>query len=693
MSHKTCFNCQQQIPGTAQYCPYCGHTFSGSLTGQLPAQAMLDGRYLIIQMVGQGGMGAVYKATDTRIQGRICAIKEMGIQAVAPHEQAQAIQSFEQEAQLLATLKHPCLPQVHDFFQDGSSGRYYLVMDFVEGETLESILSQQGALSEDVVRKWGSQLCDVLHYLHQQSPPIIFRDLKPGNIMLNTKGQIKLIDFGIARFFKPAQTKDTQVIGTPGFAAPEQYGQGQTDTRSDIYGLGVTLLTLLTGYDPAQNPFSLPHASQLNPTVSTQMTAVIQQATQIKPEQRWQSTMDMQQALTTGSLAKISGEDSGGSKKLWWLGGVVLLLALLGMGGWFLSQDGDDVATAVPANTELLETEVTRVVVVTNTALPPEADESGEEEAVVVVAEPATETPISPTPVPPDTPSPPATETVEIIVVAPSPTHTPVPRTTDRIVFQSNRDGDYEIYIVNVDGGNLQKLTDNNVNDKYPAVSPDGSRIAFQVGESENWGISVMDVDGRNKVVLSDNRYWDRLPTWSPDGQEIAFLSNRNGQFAVHMMTATGQNVRQVVNTGERDGHVSWSVNNKLAFNTGGDSSKSWRIVASDVNGGNVQNLAGNGNWSPEWSPDGRFLVFVSSRSGGATNPGIFVMNADGSNQRQLFDSPDYEWGARWSGDGQAIIFTRSPNNRDSIYMVPVSGGTPVLIIEGGSYPAWVNGR
>jgi len=642
-------------------------------------------------MVGQAGMGAVYKATDTRIQGRICATKEMGIQAILPQERAQAVQNFEQEAQLLAKLKHPCLPQVHDFFQDGGSGRYYLVMDFVEGETLSSILSQQGVLPEDVVRVWGSQLCGVLHYLHQQSPPIIFRDLKPGNIMLDTKGQIKLIDFGIARFFKPAQTKDTQVIGTPGFAAPEQYGQGQTDTRSDIYGLGVTLLTLLTGYDPAQNPFALPEASQLNPAVSAQMTAVIQQATQIKPEQRWQSTVDMQEALTTGSLAKIAGGDARGSSKWWWLVGVFLLLGLFGVGGWVFNQNNDGVATAVPAAHEALETEITRVVVVTNTALS-EADEAGSEEAAGVGKEPATQTPHPPTPVPSPTPGATVTQ-VEVIIAAPSPTHTPVLTAPDRIVFQSNRDGDYEIYIVNVDGSNLQKLTDNNVDDKYPAVSPDGRRIAYQVGGDENWGISVMDVDGGNRDVLSDNRFWDRLPTWSPDGQQIAFISNRNGQFAVHMMDANGQNVRQVVNTGERDGHVSWSVNDKLAFNTGGDSSKTWRIAVSDVNGDNVQNLTGNGNWSPEWSPDGRFLVFVSSRSGGDTNPGIFVMNADGSNQRQLFDSPDYEWGARWSGDGQSIIFTRSPNNKDSIYMVPVQGGTSVLIMEGGSYPAWVNGR
>lgn len=449
MVNRFCPYCQNQIPQEAHFCPFCGQSASGSLTGRLPAQFLLDGRYLIVRLVGQGGMGAVYQAVDTRIQGRVCAVKEMSIHALPPEERAAAVQNFEQEAQLLARLRHPYLPQVHDFFQDGSSGRYYLVMDFVEGETLATILAREGALPEHVVREWGDQLCEVLHYLHQQTPPIVFRDLKPGNIMLDRSGHIKLIDFGIARFFKPTQTKDTQVIGTPGYAAPEQYGHGQTDARSDIYGLGVTLLTLLTGYDPAQNPFALPAARQLNPAVSPQITAVIQRATQIKPEQRWQSTAELRQALATGRLvgkgAKKETASSSG-RRLLWAGVALLLLVLLGVGAWTLagqtelwpnssaattmSQGETGEASANTIVTTAPIEEEAHLALATSTPAPePTSTQEATAVATAIPTPEDTATP-EPTPEPSPEPSPEATPTPEPPTAVPTATATQSPTPT-----------------------------------------------------------------------------------------------------------------------------------------------------------------------------------------------------------------------------------------------------------------------
>ena len=212
--------------------------------------------------------------------GTYWAVKEMSDAAIVdPIEKARAVAGFQQEAQLLAQLAHPNIPKVTDYFTENN--KHYIVMEFVPGETLEDRLVRlQAPCSEQEVRQWSAQLCDVLAYLHSQNPAIIFRDLKPGNIMLTPQGQIKLIDFGIARLFKPGKSSDTQVVGTPGFASPEQYGRGQTDGRSDVYSLGVVLHHLLTLHDPTTTPFALPPARQLRPTVSPQMEQILVRATQ-----------------------------------------------------------------------------------------------------------------------------------------------------------------------------------------------------------------------------------------------------------------------------------------------------------------------------------------------------------------------------------------------------------------------------
>lgn len=242
-------------------------------------------------------MGAVYQANDTRLAGKLWAIKEMSDASLTdPNERANAVQAFQREAQLLANLDHTNLPKVSDFFQE--QGKHYLVMDFVQGQTLEAVVeATTGFLNEATVVEWLEQLCDVLDYLHTRQPPIIFRDLKPANIMLTPDNKIKLIDFGIARLFRPGKTRDTAQYGTMGFASPEQFGTRQTDARSDIYSLGVLLHHLLTRYDPALSPFNLPPARNINPNISPHIVDVITRATQAAPHERFQTTKEMKLAL------------------------------------------------------------------------------------------------------------------------------------------------------------------------------------------------------------------------------------------------------------------------------------------------------------------------------------------------------------------------------------------------------------
>jgi WD40 repeat protein len=251
-------------------------------------------------------MGAVYLAEDSRLSNRSCAVKEMRPDPSATAaEQLQAQQQFQQEAGILALLKHPNLPGVYDHFSE--RGNFYLVMEYVEGETLDHLLSSAaGFLLESLVRHWSLQLCDVLDYLHCHRPPVIFRDLKPANIMLARDGTVKLIDFGIARIFDPRKKTDTLKMGTVGYAPPEQYaGHGQTDARSDIYALGATLHHLTTKQDPTSRPFVFSVPSSVNPAVSPNMDHVIAKALELDPDQRFQTVQEMKAALT-GAMAKAT---------------------------------------------------------------------------------------------------------------------------------------------------------------------------------------------------------------------------------------------------------------------------------------------------------------------------------------------------------------------------------------------------
>ncbi len=268
-------------------------------TGMLPPRSVLAGRYVILRCVGRGGMGAVYQASDAHIPGKTWAVKEISEAALTdPLERQQAREAFQKEALMLASLDHPNLPRITDYFAEG--GKQYLVMDFIEGETLLERLehAQGGLLPVEEVIQWADQLCAVLDYLHTRKPPVIFRDLKPANVMVTREGVVKLIDFGIARLFKAGKRTDTTFIGTEGYSPREQYGRGQTDARSDIYALGATLHHLLTGVDPADRPFHFEDVRRLNRKVPTHVADAIAKALADDPADRWQSAAEMRAALT-----------------------------------------------------------------------------------------------------------------------------------------------------------------------------------------------------------------------------------------------------------------------------------------------------------------------------------------------------------------------------------------------------------
>ena len=264
-------------------------------TGRLPPRTLLGKRYLVIKTVGQGGMAAVYQATDTRAN-RVVALKEMSQDGLAPDELRESLDSFAAEARLLKNLSQDNLPTIYDSFSENA--RHYLVMEFIEGQTLEQRLtSAHAALPEAEVLRWAAQLCAALTYLHTRKPPIIFRDLKPANVMVTPHGKVKLIDFGIARLFTPNRKRDTQALGTPGYAPPEQYGSAQTDPRADIYALGATLYQLLTNYDVSKTPFALPPMQSRNPAISPHVRLAIERATRLDRNQRYNTIADFKNDL------------------------------------------------------------------------------------------------------------------------------------------------------------------------------------------------------------------------------------------------------------------------------------------------------------------------------------------------------------------------------------------------------------
>jgi serine/threonine protein kinase len=234
----------------------------------LQEDALLNDRYRIVRVLGRGGMGTVYLAEHTQLD-TVVAVKEVSGPRNHEDEYRLALQQCQQEAKFLVRLNHPNLPRVTDAFIEND--RFYLIMEYIEGVTLETRLREAGGepLPMGEVIEWGLQIADVLAYLHSQEPPIIFRDLKPANIMVQPDGNVRLIDFGIARRFRsdPNKDKDTALLGSVGYSPPEQFGRSQTDTRSDIYAFGATLHHLMTGRDPAAEPFKFPPARSLNPAL------------------------------------------------------------------------------------------------------------------------------------------------------------------------------------------------------------------------------------------------------------------------------------------------------------------------------------------------------------------------------------------------------------------------------------------
>jgi serine/threonine protein kinase len=305
--YAVCPSCKRPLPHDARYCPLCGADLNDSsiarargATGRLRPQHILRNRYSIMQKLAQGGQSAVYLATDLRANNEPRAIKEMSQANLQPHELERAVVGIRREAEMLTRLKHPAIARVFEQFTDDD--KYYLAMEFVPGKTLEDEMIERGQpVRWEEATRWGAALADVLIYLHNLRPAIIYRDLKPSNVMLCPNGALKLIDFGIARWFTQAQSRDTAQLGTDGYAPVEQYAS-RSVPQSDLYALGASLYHLLTGRVPLSAPLrmaddGLPSIHSLNPAVPENVERVVARAMSLQVEDRHPDAQALRDAL------------------------------------------------------------------------------------------------------------------------------------------------------------------------------------------------------------------------------------------------------------------------------------------------------------------------------------------------------------------------------------------------------------
>lgn len=483
---------------------------------------VINNRYRIVRLLGQGGFGAVYRAWDLNLN-QACALKEN--LDTSPEAQL----SFTREASVLARLSHPNLPRVIDHFTIPGLGQY-LVMDYVEGEDLETMLMRQGRASPEQAKVWVSQIADALTYLHTQLKPILHRDIKPANIRITPEGKAMLVDFGLAKIFDP--TKSTTIglqAGTPGFSPPEMYGKGLTDPRTDIYSLGATLYTILTGQEPPESVArlsndTLQQAYKINPFVSKAYDSVIRQAMALSPSQRFQTAAEfknqLEAATQTGQAYSGAPLKPAGNRKTRWssVAWIMFLLALLALIGLLLFNPWHIIPTEqlvrlIPGRTPTATSSVLAIPLA-NT-----------------VTETSTPTPtLPPTDNPPTTPTPTATLTL-------TPTNMPTPTVTpralsggpirggaDKLAFIANQD----IYVSDMDGANVKSLTTNGVAKSGLQWTPDGGSVLYLVKSC----LLIVDVKTSAERTIFCAPWEDAILAFevSPDGKKVA-LSMSSGLY------------------------------------------------------------------------------------------------------------------------------------------------------------------
>jgi serine/threonine protein kinase len=694
-----CPKCQTPNRGNARFCQSCGAVLQSSpvqpgrispaSTGSaqtLQQGMLLENRYKIENVLGVGGFGAVYKALDLSLN-RTCAVK-VNLD-VSPEAQRQ----FTREATVLANLIHPNLPRVTDHFFLPGQGQF-LVMDFIEGEDLEHRVERLGPMAPDQALKLISQVADALEYMHTHTPPVVHRDVKPANIRLTPDGRAMLVDFGLVKLFDPQlrTTVGARAI-TPGYSPPEQYGHGTTDNRSDIYALGATFYTLLTGLQPQESvqrvaTDTLLPASQVNPRISPHLSRTIAQAMSLNPSQRFPTAGKFKAVLNAPppppppiQIAAPIPRPAPKPRPVWPVFLVLGACFILSLGVFLFS---GPIIRAL-RSTETVSSRSTRsparsptIAAVTLTLLPPATSSQGS--AADTTLPPSTNTPPGPTDSPPsDTPH--ATHT------PPSPTSLPVvpdhPHLGWDLAFASDRDGKMHIYL----------MDSNNPGNYIPLPIPSGYNWSWwpsfcgnfiateaptydSATKSQQWVFLIDPVSGNiDQLNVTGSAKGLGVPRCSPDGQFMALSMQQDKGWITLVGQLNGNNINSI---GSLDayGYASWPASSDFFYMVYANKNFSIHQVNNFLaNGVNqTDEIISNGKY-PAISPDGQFLAYACNITK------LCVRNLSAGQTTQIatlnyvkVQSKDMPSTAMWSSDGQWIYFSSVDGGDWDIFRIHPDG-------------------
>ncbi len=710
--------------------------------------ALLNNRYRIVEILGQGGMASIYRAIDENL-GVSVAVKE---NLFTTEEYAR---QFRREAVILATLRHPNLPRVTDHFVIEQQGQY-LVMDYIEGEDLRQRIDRSGVLTEEEVAKVGVAICEALVYLHSCQPCVLHRDIKPGNVKITPQGQVFLVDFGLAKVVELGSITDTGARAmTPGYSPPEQYGTARTDARSDIYSLGATLYSALTdtlpedGMARAMDQVHLTPIRQYNPKVSRRLEMVIEKALEVRPGDRYQSAEDFRQDLLNsrstsrrrmpleliltpappepeilngydpsverpGDSSASEPPDSGyllpvssslpspaplaraapRRQRAGCLPGLVILLSILILitiaASFAIYRNPklvDQLTSFIAPAPAASATSTIYPVVNINTTPAPDIFPEKSAIPTTTILPTQTQTPTALQPTPTSSPTPPL------------PTATALGGGSGQIGFVSNRDGNPQIYYMDMDGRNLHQVTDVPDGACQPSWSPDGLQVVFispcikELDIYPGSSLYIINVDGTGLEKIPSEPGGDYDPAWSPDGIHIAFTSVRgDGREKVFNLNLNNKTVSVLADVGGINKQPTWSPDGRqIAFVTTRSGPYQIWIMNADGSDPRLFSRSGeNNNLYPNWSPDGRALLFTQIRANWHGFPGLYHSAVDAEDTHGLKVSPNESMPMRdgaYSIDGQWIAFeTWQTGQNHEIYMMTTSGTQIQPLVENPFY-------